>query len=193
MSREPTITQDKFDKMLAWLDQNREAAGEKYENIRRSLIRICNWRGCSAAEELADEALNVVIQKIDELAGSYSGKPELYFYGVARRLLSEHYRAERRRGSMPELATDEFALQGQRDRIELTDICLTRCIQELKPDDSQLILGYYQGDKQTKIRNRKELAGNLGSNTLRVRVHRIRTKLEECIKRCLEQNWDGMY
>jgi hypothetical protein len=193
MSKQTTITQDKFDKMLAWLDHDREVAGRKYENIRRSLIRILTWRNCNIAEDLADEAVNVVIFNIDELAESYVGMPELYFYGVARKLLRRYYSAEKQYSPMPDIAADEFALQQQRNRTELLDRCLTRCMQELNSADAQLILGYYQGDKQNKIDNRRRLAGDLAPNTFRVKAHRIRARLEKCVKRCFEQNSDGMY
>jgi DNA-directed RNA polymerase specialized sigma24 family protein len=190
MSRRTTITKDKFDKTLAWLDQDRETAGQIYEAIRRSLIKILTWRGCNNAEDLADEAVNIVVQKIDELADSYTGKPALYFYGVARKLMSEHRRLERLRAALPEIGIDETRVREQIDRAELLDECLSHCLRELEPDEAQLVLDYYRGNKREKIDNRKGLAqgGDVAPNTLRVRVHRIRARLERCIKRRLEQD-----
>jgi DNA-directed RNA polymerase specialized sigma24 family protein len=187
MSKEP-ISQDKFDKMLAWLDQNREVAGQKYENIRRSLIRICSWNHCTTAEELADEAVDVVVRRIDWLVKFYEGVPDLYFFGVARTLLKVHFRNESLRSPMPEEIADE-SRPLQVERAELFDRCLSECMRELKPDDAQLIVGYYQGDKREKIDNRKELAADLAPNTVRVKVHRIRKVLEKCIERRLKQKF----
>ena len=52
--------------------------------------------------------------------------------------------------------------------------------------DRKLILSYYEG-AATKIENRKQMAESLGIsvNGLRIRVHRIREKLEKCITACL--------
>ncbi len=45
MSRLSVLKQDDFDKLLAWLHDDREQAGQKYEEIRESLIKIFSWRG----------------------------------------------------------------------------------------------------------------------------------------------------
>jgi hypothetical protein len=191
MSKEP-ISQDKFDKMLAWLDQNRDVAGQKYENIRRSLIRIFSWNHCITAEELADEVVDVVVRRIDWLVEFYEGDPDRYFYGVGRTLLKVHFRNANLRSPMPEDVADERG-QLRVERSELFDRYLSECMRELKPDDAQLIVGYYQGDKREKIDNRKELASASAPNTVRVKVHRIRKALEKCIERRLKQNSVGMY
>ncbi|HEV7681496.1 MAG TPA: sigma factor [Pyrinomonadaceae bacterium] len=190
MINQTVITQDKFDKTLAWLNKDREAAGQKYEEIRRSLIKILTWRGCSDAEDLADEAMNRVVLKIDELAPSYKGDPALYFYGVAKRVLLEHQRRQKLRAPLPELSVNEAYLKDQLNRAEILYECLSRCISGLKPGEDELVLSYYEGDRQRKIDNRRKLAltVDVAANTLRVRVHRIRATLEKCINRCLKQS-----
>jgi DNA-directed RNA polymerase specialized sigma24 family protein len=51
-------------------------------------------------------------------------------------------------------------------------------------------LKYYQQEKRAKIDHRKELADRLGIalNTLRMRVHRIKAILQQCVGECLKQN-----
>lgn len=83
----PDLTQRAFDALLAWLDPDRELAGEKYEDIRYRLIKFFERRGCPAPEELADEVLNRVSKKLDE--GTEVRAFE-YFYGVALRVFHEH-------------------------------------------------------------------------------------------------------
>ena len=51
MQKRWDITQDAFDKFLAWLDSDRDRAGARYEDIRRKLIRIFTCRGCQAGED----------------------------------------------------------------------------------------------------------------------------------------------
>lgn len=188
MSRQRLITQAQFDKTLAWLDSDRDLAAQKYEAIRKSLIMILSWRGCRESEDLADETVNRVILRIDELVASYEGDPALYFYGVARKLLLEYQRSEKMRDELPEIGVDESQVKEQHERRELAYECLARCLRKLSTDDGELIIDYYRGDKQKKIDHRRVLADRIGiaTNALRVKVHRIRGKLEECIRRCLE-------
>src|SRR5687767_11901471 len=94
MSRPSILKQEDFDKLLAWLHRDREQAGQKYEAIRESLIKIFSWRGYDDAEDLADEVINRVAAKTQWLAENYVGDPALYFYGVAKKILLERERRE---------------------------------------------------------------------------------------------------
>src|SRR5579863_10153854 len=57
------------------------------------------------------------------------------------------------------------------------------------PESSQLIMKYYQGDKQARIEARRDLATRLGIplNALRIRAHRIRVHLEGCVEQCTKR------
>jgi RNA polymerase sigma factor (sigma-70 family) len=191
MIRQLTITQDKFERLLGWLDADREVAGRRYEEIRQSLIKILTWRGCAEAEDMADEVINRVADKLPKLLPIYKGDPALYFYGVAKRVLQEYRGREKQHVPLNEINSPQIApAQGQEDDPELMDECLKRCLQELSPHNRETITAYYLMDKQAKIDSRKEIAQQTGVaiNTLRVRMYRIRATLEQCIKRCLEQN-----
>jgi hypothetical protein len=52
-----------------------------------------------------------------------------------------------------------------------------------------LVLEYYRQERKAKIDHRKLLAAELGIavNALRIRAHRIRRSLEQCVHTCLEQ------
>ena len=64
--------------------------------------------------------------------------------------------------------------------------CLRSCLQTLSPDNRDLILQYYQGEKGEKIENRKKLLQRLGIpvNTLRMRALRLRERLQSCVEEC---------
>jgi DNA-directed RNA polymerase specialized sigma24 family protein len=64
--------------------------------------------------------------------------------------------------------------------------CLRSCLQALSPDNRDLILQYYQGEKGEKIGNRKKLLERLGIpvNTLRMRALRLRERLQSCVEGC---------
>jgi DNA-directed RNA polymerase specialized sigma24 family protein len=67
--------------------------------------------------------------------------------------------------------------------------CLVRCLGLLKSDDRDLIVQYYEQEKQAKIEHRRQLAEDLGiaPNALRIRLHRIRAVLLPCVIDCLNR------
>jgi RNA polymerase sigma factor (sigma-70 family) len=174
------LTQEAFDYLLTWLGPNREQAGYKYEEIRRKLIKIFVCRGCFDAEDLADETINRVTTKIQEIGEHYVGDPALYFYGVAQNVFLEYIRKPEPSPPPPQSPSDE---------IEQEHNCLDQCMQHLTPQSRELVLQYYQKEKKAKIDYRKELAERLGIavNALRIRAYRIRAELEQCMRECLRQ------
>lgn len=179
-------TPEQFQKLLAWLDEDPARAGLKYEEIRRRLIMIFLNRGCQVPEELADETINRVTRKICELVKTYEGDPARYFYGVAKKIFSEHIRkVSKRRPDPPPVASNaEF---------EPHLNCLDQCLDTLDPESRTLILDYYREKKQAKIISHKEMGEKLGINTgaLRARIHRIRGKLAKCLEECLERTGES--
>jgi RNA polymerase sigma factor (sigma-70 family) len=183
--------EDNFDALLAWLDPDRDSAGRKYEEIRRSLILIFQWRGVCDAEDLADETITRVINKVPEIVPGYTGSPALYFYAVAKRLAFEVSRRYQTRVELenPEKLPEPTS-EDERNNRESEYECLEKCLKRLSTDDRELILLYYQ-QEQPKIDHRRELARtyNLVPNALRVKVHRIRAVLHTCINKCLDGNF----
>ena len=53
-----------------------------------------------------------------------------------------------------------------------------------------MILLYYEGEKSTKINNRKKLTETMGVgvSTLRMRALRIRERLTVCVETCITKN-----
>ena len=85
------LTREAFDKLLVSLDDDRELAAERYEVVRQKLTTFFEHRGCLNAEEHTDDTLNRVARRLDEGATIYAGKPESYFYAVARNVLKEYW------------------------------------------------------------------------------------------------------
>jgi RNA polymerase sigma factor (sigma-70 family) len=181
MKNEWDLTQDAFDRFLIWLDPNRERAAKKYEEVRRKLIKIFTCRGCAEAEDLADETINRVIRKAQDLMESYVGDPALYFYGVARNVHLEHVR--KNPAALPLPPAD---LPQQK---ELESECLEKCMEQLSGEHREWVLEYYKEEKRAKIYHRKEMAERIGigPNALRIRMHRVRGSLQNCVESCLER------
>ena len=72
--------------------------------------------------------------------------------------------------------------------------CLRRCLEQLSPENRDLILNYYQGDKGEKIKNRKGLIERLGipASTLRMRALRVRERLQFCAEDCVQRQGRNM-
>lgn len=51
---------ERFDNLLRLLDLDRDVAGDKYERLRRKLIKFFEWNACFPAEDLADETFDRV-------------------------------------------------------------------------------------------------------------------------------------
>ena len=186
MNKEWVLTQEAFDQLLAWLDPNRDQAGKKYEEIRLRLIKIFTCRGCTEPEALADETINRVTNKVQAIADDYTGDPALYFYGVAHKVHLEYLRKKPAPAPAPPPMEHEVEAEPEYD-------CLEHCIERLTRDHRELVLQYYQEEKQAKINHRKRLAEQLGIalNALRIRAFRIRAALLQCVQDCLEQRAAG--
>lgn len=178
MNKKWVLTQKLFEELLAWLDPDRDVAGEKYEDLRRGLIKIFTSNGCHGAEDLADETINRVTNKLSEIKKDYKGDPARYFYGVAKKIVHE----DRRRPPAPPPAPT-----WKSDDVDPEYECLERCLEELSAENRELVLEYYQDEKRAKIDHRRRLAEKLGIalNALRIRAYRIRNSLESCVRTCL--------
>jgi len=178
------LNQEAFDKLLVAFDVDRETAGRKYLEIRNNLTRFFEWRGCSFPEDHADETINRMAKRVfeGEAILNHSG----YAMGVARLLLLEINKGrQREQSALAEIgAAPDIYVPEDDDESRLT--CLRSCLQTLSPDNRELILQYYQGEKGDKIENRKKLLDRLGIpvNTLRMRALRLRERLQACVEEC---------
>jgi DNA-directed RNA polymerase specialized sigma24 family protein len=176
------LTPEKFDSLLQWLDANRDAAGRKYVTIQVGLVRIFSLKGFSDAESLADETINRVADRLEEIAPTYTGNPANYFRGVARNIILE---AGRRR----EVATDEPPERP----VKVSEVgdeynCLLKCLRFFPADKRDMVLDYHAYEGSDKISNHQTMADELGISVsnLRVRVHRAKVQLEACVRECMK-------
>jgi DNA-directed RNA polymerase specialized sigma24 family protein len=187
-----TLTQDALDKLLATLGDDRDAAGARYLEIRRHLVRLFEWRGCSTPDEYADETINRCARKLSE--GEEIRDVATYCIGIARMVVREMLRDRslqtRPLEDAPEPRVPPAPLEMDTDgRAE----CLRSCLERLSPETRNLILHYYQGDKGDKIRTRKGLIDTLGipASTLRMRALRVRERLQSCSSDCMKERTAG--
>lgn len=177
------VTQEQFDLLLAWLGNDRDSAGRKYETIRSGLVRIFVSKGFSDAEDLADETINRVIMRLPDIKAKYSGEPARYFHGVARNVIRESNRRK------------EIAVGVIEGRVEPppeprdTHDCLGHCLDRLPANKRDLILDYYLYDGHDKVQHHKQMAGQLHitEGAFRSRAYQIRLYLQNCMLRCASE------
>lgn len=181
------LTRESFETLLAFLDEDRNRAGEKYQEIRSRLVKLFECRGVASAEDAADETMDRVARRLAEGEQIRAANPAAYFHGVARNVLREHWAARDRLAAARPLP-DELAEPQQPDEeADRRLACLERCLAELPPETRSLIVAYYRRREGSKAEARVALAARLGvsPNALWIRAHRIRTRLEECVRKCL--------
>jgi DNA-directed RNA polymerase specialized sigma24 family protein len=182
------LSQSAFDKFLACLDPDRDSAGERYLQLRHSLLRILEWKGSRTPEELADEIVNRVCRKIEE--GERIDDIFKYCHAVLNFVFLESLKKPglnlEQEGddehSFSQIAAPELEEEDERMA------CLERCLSKLPAENRDLIVRYYEGDQRAKIENRKQLAAELeiSAHNLEVRASRIREKLQDCVGDCLK-------
>ena len=180
------LTQESFDRLLAWLHPDPEEAGKRYVQIRSDLVkRFASHHHCQQPEKLADLTIDRVAMILPEIIDTFVGERERYFHRVAFFVLME----SRAKAFIEVEIDDKFQIVDCSidDDTEVIFGCLEKCMETLTPQKRELIDGYYQGDKGVKIRRRKELASqlNVEQAVLRVMALRIRQNLKECIADCL--------
>jgi hypothetical protein len=186
------LTQEEFDRLLAWLDPDREAAGLKYEKIYSALINRFRRLNCDEPEQRANETIDRVGHILPRFIEKYKGAREPFFYAVAFRIHHEYLEQLVPMGPLAETNLPDGATPSPQESIEdeedeaqkkILDECLRHCLTKLDERERYLIKEYYRGDKQEKIRRRKELADEFKVELpyLRVMVRRIRVKLKKCM------------
>lgn len=184
MVKKREINQENFEKMLDWLDLDRELAGIKYEAIRSRLRKFFTLRGYHTADELADITIDIIVEKIDSVVDVYIGDPALYFYSVGKYVLLT-YKVPTLVELHPQIVAQN---KGEDDFTKQNHECLENCLRKLREADRKLVIAYYQESKGAKIKSRKSLADRQGIPTdqLRVNVHRIKSILKKCVRRCVK-------
>lgn len=185
---EPGPTASAFAKLLDSLDEDRDRAGDKYEVLRRSLIKFFEWRGAPFPDDYTDEALNRVARKLDE--GIEIKNLGGYCYQVARLIYLESLKGHDSRRTALEsihLNGDIVDTTGAAIEKELRLSCLDDCLRALPGESRELIVEYYKDEKRPTSGRRKALAERLGlrRDALANRAQRVRDKLEQCVMICL--------
>lgn len=187
--KEWALSHGALSRLLEWLDEGVDSGGERYLEMRRRLVLYFDRKNCASPDELADETLNRVARRLEEEGGITTDAPAHYCYIVARFVLLESVRRQRREEPLSDtsnIAAAQYPGE-EHDEKEHRSGCLEQCMRKLDSDARHLILAYYRGEQRAKIENRRAMASRLGVsvNALAIRACRIRDRLEGCVRRCV--------
>jgi len=174
-----------FDILIGFLARGDADGGEAYEKARRRLLRYFELKGLIDAPELVDATFDRVARKLGEGVEVHL-EPLAYVVGVARFVALENIKHR---------ARQEQAADGERtvaDTGELRDKmareryleALEHCLDGLVPAERERVMVYYRGRGKPRIEARRRIAEALGVgvNALRIRMHRTRQRLEDCVR-----------
>lgn len=151
-------------------------SADRYEELHRRLISFFRWERCQFPEECADEAIDRVAKRLQ--SGEVIVSLDAYVHGVCRFVLQETRRAAK---EIP--AVVDTAPAGDEQQF----LCLDSCLNNLSAEHRAMILRYYRGESTSNGESRRKLAAELGLeiNALRNRALRVRDKLENCVRNCM--------
>jgi DNA-directed RNA polymerase specialized sigma24 family protein len=171
-----------LERLLTILDDDRDSAAAAYTELRGRLTSLLRWWGAADPDALADHAFDRAARKLQEGAAVERTHFGAYLRGVARMVFYE----SSRQPQMIPLEREPEADSNAPDQAPLD--CLDQCLGTLSREDRALVLRYYDGTQQ--IATRQKLARELGISptALRIRTHRLRTRLEGCVTACLKRS-----
>jgi hypothetical protein len=181
MKKERDPSREEFEKLLAWFDSDREKAAVKYQSINARLIRVFASRGCVDADSLADEVMNRVAVRIDTVILNYPD-PVRCCLAFIDNIYREWYRDHSRKANAKLPPSPRPA-----EELEREDECLKQCLETVTKPDRDLFEHYFQAEKPIERRKRLALELALTANALRIRAHKLRKELRQCLVECLEE------
>src|SRR5215471_10431051 len=169
-----------LENLLLRLDSDRNRAGEKYEELRRTLLKFFEWNSCFPAEDLVDETLDRAAKKVaveevrnvSALALGIAKNVRLEAHKRSARLVQISDKAQRA-NSARELGL-ENAIQQRMDQARRAQ-CFHLSLQRLGAEEREIFLKYHRtGEDAAAERQRLASECGLTISALRVRINRTR-------------------
>jgi len=177
-----TLTSESFAKLLKTLSSNEAEAAVVYTDLHTSLVRYFQLKGISEPDKAADETIDRVAEKINQ-------ENEIkdlikYTFGVAKFVYLEKLRREKIGLHAADgfyLKTDASKEFGKNDEFEPH----RKCFENLYEHEQEFLSAYFEDLPFDQLfENRQKMADreNVSLNALRIRVLRIRKRLEDCLR-----------
>lgn len=164
------------DRFLILLDSDPREAERKYGVLRSKLVLYFQHNACPDPEDLADEVFSRALRRSAEEIDLHSGL-NAYCYGIANNILYENRRSRRPTELPAEIAEPRPTSILGLNHVE-QHVFVQQFLQDLPEDERKILLRYFAEDRAALA---KEL--QMTENVLRIRVCRIKHKLEKNIAR----------
>ena len=159
--------------LLSIFDSDPSRAEEKYQDLYNNLVRYFQWNQKDDPADLAQEALKRGFTRLHQGQKITVSDPAGYFFGIARNLVREAWKTrpqEQLQGQeFPEISSSFHDLNPAEQRVFLKE-----CLDHLSREELAMLLAYVEGDSDAWGNK-----GGLSPNALRIRVHRLRRRLEK--------------
>jgi hypothetical protein len=176
------LTSESLKKLLRSFSDDNAAAGAAYTKLRDSLVRFFALKGDINPGEAADETLDRVALKFSqntEIADSTK-----YSFGVARLIFLERLKeAKKEEIAAKVFYTDRISLKPDKEIDEFST--LRECFNQLNVEEKTVLELYFADLPPAALcEQRKNLTirHNITLNNLRLKVFRLRERLEKCVK-----------
>jgi DNA-directed RNA polymerase specialized sigma24 family protein len=172
------ITPESFGLLLAALgDQD----GSQYEKLRAKLIFFFTRRLLAFPEDLADEVLDRLAQRLAQ--GTEMGSVEAFAVGIARYVAQEQRGRKVHAEGVDPNFFDNVPAPSVTVHEEEDIVRMEACLKKLSQSESRLLRGYYLVTGRSLMDARKKLLETLGVSptTLRQRVFLARQRLRDCM------------
>ena len=173
---------DPFTAFLEFLcPEDPDEANRRYLRIHAKLAGYFRWRGMADPLGDADEVIKRAGKKI--LKRVPIPDIDRFCLGIARNVVQERLRNRQNEES----AFKQFLENCQTDQTDVEKIMslMERCFEKLPAKDRELLIDYCTiPEGLSRAEHRRQLAEkrNTTIQTLRIRITRLRRKLDDCVK-----------
>lgn len=176
------LTSESLNLLLAKFSEDERQAAVAYTTLRDSLVRFFALKGDSEPEAAADETLDRTALKV--AADTPIDDIKKYIFGVARLIYLERVRHSQKEKNAAEdfyAGKQVFLMEVETDDFKFFRECFNRL-----PTGERIFLQTYFTDApyEKLIETRRRLTDEAGVsiNQIRVKVSRLRKRLEKCVR-----------
>jgi DNA-directed RNA polymerase specialized sigma24 family protein len=177
------MSPDDFNRFLERLSPDAEEAGRRYLHLlNKRLVGFFNLKGICDPAAAAEETIDRAAVRI--AGGAEVPDVERYCLGIARNVVKERWRLERREGSAFRRFFDALA-DDSTVEVERIERILKPCFEGLEEDDRELLVAYCGAvEGLSRAEHRRRLAEKKKTTVLalRIRVSRLRGRLSDCVE-----------
>ena len=176
------ITSESFNQLLKAISSDKLEAGVAYTKLRDSLVRFFQLKGDFAPDEAADETL-------DRVAIKFSQNTEIddltkYSFGVARFIFLERLKlANKEKIAAEGFYKDKISLKTEEESDGFSP--LRECFERLDNEEKNILQTYFADIPHSKLIEQREqfsVKNDISVNNLRLKIFRLRQRLENCVK-----------